>query len=185
MIRFLTIGRVLYDKGFSELVKCASTIQNKYYDVEFQWLGGIDKEYPQHVSHEEVMKYHNDGVINYLGFHSDVKSIIQMADCIILPSYHEGMSRVLMEALAMGKPIITTDIPGCKEMVKEGLNGFLCKRADSESLTNVVEKFIMLSTEERNKMSECSRDYAEKRFDIKKVISIYDKIVSEVCGQTV
>lgn len=182
MIRFLTIARVIYDKGFKELTDCAVYFKEKGADVEFQWLGGIDTDYSKFVSEAVIRDFHNKGIINYLGFKSDVKSFIENADCIILPSYHEGMSRVLMESLAMHKPIITTNIPGCKEMVRDGDNGFLCTPKDSQSLIKAVEEFLLLSQEQRNVMGVKSREYAEVRFDIKKVIAIYDEVVTSVNG---
>lgn len=180
MIKFLTIARVLYDKGFSELASCAAYSIKMGYNVEFQWLGDIDEDYSQFVSREVIMDLHNKNIINYLGFQKDVRKYIKDADCIILPSYHEGMSRVLMESLAMNKPIITTDIPGCREMVIDGKNGFLCIPKDKQSLIDAVEKFINLSNDERNKMGKHSRQYAESRFDIKNVIKVYDDIVASL-----
>lgn len=180
MTRFMTIGRVLYDKGFKELIECASFYKKRGFDVEFQWLGGIDPDYPQFVSQDVVMKYHNLGVINYVGFKSDVKGYLASADCIIHPSYHEGMSRVLMESLAMHKPIITTNIPGCKETVIEGVNGFLCEPRDSLSLIKAVEKFLSLSSDQRFQMGIESRQYAESRFDIKNVIKVYDEVLNSI-----
>lgn len=177
MIRFLTIARVLYDKGFSELIECAKFFKEKGKDVEFQWLGGIDEDYSQFVSREEVLSCHNKGLINYLGFQSNVNDYIKKCDCVILPSYHEGMSRVLMESLALSKPIITSNISGCKETVMEGINGFLCEPKDSSSLIKAVESFLSLDEQKRSEMGIHSRKYAEERFDINKVIQEYDKIV--------
>lgn len=180
MIKFITVGRVLYDKGYCELAECASFYKDKGIEAEFQWLGAIDPEYPQFVTLEEVQRLHNKGIINYLGFHPDVQKHIQFADCVILPSYHEGMSRVLMEALALGKPIITTNIPGCKETVIYGENGFLCEPRNSSSLINAVGKFLKLSNEQREIMGKRSRSYAEERFDVKHVIDVYEKIINEI-----
>lgn len=180
MITFLTIARVLYDKGFKELTECARYLKNSHKDVEFQWLGGIDYGYSQHVKEEDINLLQEQGIIRYFGFHSDVKSYIQNADCIVLPSYHEGMSRVLMEALAMRKPIITTNISGCKEMVINGENGFLCEPRDSTSLINAVNKFLNLDQDQRLYMGNISRKYAEKRFNIKNVIEVYDNIIKAI-----
>ncbi len=180
MIKFLTIARVLYDKGFSELIECASYFHDSDQNIEFQWLGDIDEGYSQFVSRSEVEKYHNDGIINYLGFQPDVRKYIREADCIILPSYHEGMSRVLMESLAMYKPIITSNIPGCKETVMNGINGFLCEPQDAKSLICAVNNFLSLSEDEKILMGEKSREYAESRFDVRNVIKVYDQILNEI-----
>ena len=173
---FLMIARILYDKGYAEYVNAAKTIHQKYPDAEFQLLGSIDIQYPNHVSENTVMEDNNNGTINYLGVSTDVCSIIKKADCIVLPSYHEGLSRVLIEALAMGKPIITSDIPGCRETVEEGMNGYLVPSKNSEALADAFNRFISLSDIERQKMGVYSRKKAEKEFDVKNVIAIYRKI---------
>lgn len=182
MIRFLTIGRVLYDKGFKELLECASYFKTQMVDLEFQWLGPIDTEYSQYVSECEIRSCHDRNILTYLGAHPDVRHFIADSDCVVLPSYHEGMSRVLMEGLAMGKPIIASNIPGCKEAVIDGENGFLCEPRDSQSLIDAINKFILLSDDERQKFCEVSRELAEKRFDIKHVINIYDQVVNQIVG---
>ena len=176
---FLSIGRVLYDKGYKELIEASKTIQQSHKDVEFQWLGPIDESYPEFVPENQIMTDQSNGWIHYLGFSSDVRTYIKQADCIILPSYHEGMSRTLMEALALGKPIITTDIPGCRETVDEGKNGFLCKPRDSYSLQQAILKFLKLPSESINEMSQYSRRKAESQFDVKKVIRIYEEILAK------
>ena len=174
---FLMIARVLYDKGYQEYTDAARTIRGKYPEVKFELLGKIDQEYPNHVPESVVKQDHKEGTIHYLGFVSDVREIIRQADCIVLPTfYNEGLSRVLMEAMALRKPIITTNIPGCKETVEEGRNGFLVPPRDVESLVRAMERFILLSSEERIKMGKYSREKAEREFDIQNVIAIYRKI---------
>lgn len=175
---FLTIGRVLYDKGYRELIDASYSINKKYQNIEFQWLGAIDEDYPEFVSENQIMEDQKKGLINYLGFKFNVIDYIKNADCIVLPSYHEGMSRTLMEALALGKPIITTNIPGCKETVDEGKNGFLCNPKDAISLEAAIEKFLHLSPENIKNMSIYSRQKAVQQFDVKHVIKVYDDIVS-------
>lgn len=173
---FLMIARILYDKGYAEYVNAAKIIHKKYPEAEFQLLGSIDIQYPNHVSEDTVMKDNKDGTINYLGVSNDVCYIIKKADCIVLPSYHEGLSRVLIEALAMGKPIITSDIPGCRETVDEGINGYLVPPKNAEALADAFNRFILLSDIERQKMGAYSRKKAEKEFDVKNVIAVYRKI---------
>lgn len=107
---FLTVSRVLYDKGFGELAEASGIIKKRYSGVEFQWLGNIDKDYVHSVSESEVQRLHDAGLINFLGYKNDVRDVMRRADCIVLPSYHEGMSRVLMEALA-AKSLI---LPSCE-----------------------------------------------------------------------
>lgn len=181
---FLTIARVLYDKGYRELVEASKIIQNKYDDVEFHWVGGIDEGYPEFVPASQIISDQDAGYIKYHGYSRKVKDHINKADCIILPSYHEGMSRTLMESLAMGKPIITSDIAGCRETVDEGKNGFLCRPRDVASLVEALEKFLALAPEKIKEMSSYSRAKAESQFDINDVIKVYDNILSDYFGDS-
>lgn len=175
-IKFLMIARVLYDKGYSEYVSAAKIIHEKFPEVEFQLLGKIDEVYPFHVPGNVVHEDDKNGHIKYLGVSSNVQPIIDNADCIVLPSYHEGLSRVLIEALAMGKPIITTNIPGCKETVEEGKNGFLVAPKNADDLAKAFNKFIGLTIDRRKEMGQYSRIKAEKEFDVRHVIAVYRRI---------
>lgn len=177
---FLMIARPLYDKGYSEYVTAAKKIKERYKNVEFELLGQMDLVYPDHVPEDIVMKDHDNGVINYLGFSTNVIPIIEKASCIVLPSYHEGLSRSLMEAIAMGKPVITTDISGCRETVDDGKNGYLVPPKNAIALKDAFENFLNLSETEREEMGKCSRVKAEKEFDIKHVIDVYRKITASV-----
>ena len=183
-MKFLMIARLLYDKGFSQYVESASEIRSRYPDVEFILVGDFDFPHPNHVQREEVMKYHDAGIINYLGYQKDIYPIIKSVDCIVHPTYYpEGLSRVLMEAISMGKPVITTNISGCRETIKNNENGFLIPPRDTEALTDALDRFIKLSSSERNMMGERGRKYAEERFDIKHVISLYKKIIKEAVNK--
>lgn len=174
---FLMIARLLYDKGYHEYVEAARIIRQKYPDTEFQLLGHIDKEYPNHVPEDVVQKDHNEGTIRYLGHVSDVRAIISQAGCIVLPTfYNEGLSRVLLEAMAMSKPIITTDIPGCRETVDHSRNGYLVPPKDINALVDAMIKYLSCSPEKRKEMGDYSRKKAERQFDIRNVIAIYRKI---------
>lgn len=171
------IARVLYDKGYHEYVEAAKIVRKKFPNIEFCLLGRIDKEYPNHVPEEIVESDTKAGHICYLGFVNDVRSVIISADCIVHPTfYYEGMSRVLMEAMALYKPIITTNIPGCKETVEDGVNGFLVNPRDIDSLVNAIYSFLSLSDEEQRLMGVNGRKKVEKEFDIKNVIAVYRKI---------
>lgn len=174
---FLMIARVLYDKGYREYVDAARVIRAKYPDVEFQLLGRIDEEYPDHVPEAVVLKDQSEGAIRYLGYVSNVRPILLSASCIVHPTfYNEGMSRVLMEAMAMRKPIITTDIPGCRETVENGRNGFLVPSRDAVALAEAIRRFLSLSEEERLAMGRYGRKKAEREFDVRNVIAVYRRI---------
>ncbi len=173
---FLMISRLLYDKGYTEYVETARTIRARYPDTEFQLLGNIDPSYPKAVPETVVKQDCADGTIVYLGYVPDVIPLIRKADCIVHPSYFEGLSRVLMEALAMGKPIIASDIPGCRETVEHGKNGFLIPPQDIPELVDTVSKFLSLDSAARKQMGYYGRIKAEREFDVKNVISVYRKI---------
>lgn len=179
MIRFLMIARLLYDKGYLEYVSAARKIKAIFPQTEFLLLGSIDESYPNHVPESAVNKDVADGTINYLGYINDVRTVINNIDCIVLPSYHEGLSRVLMEGLAMAKPIITTDIPGCRETVDDGINGFLCKPRDAGSLVEALWKFLSLSDKERLAFGQAGRQKAESQFDVRKVIAVYHSLTDK------
>lgn len=170
------VARVLYDKGYTEYVEAARIIRNEHPEAEFCLLGAIDKVYPKHVPEEVIKKHDEEGIIHYLGYVSNVRPIMQAADCIVLPSYHEGLSRVLIEALAMGKPIVTSDIPGCRETVEEGCNGYLVPARNIEKLADAFRRFLSLPLEERKMMGHYGRMKAEREFDVKDVIAAYRRI---------
>ena len=174
---FLMISRLLYDKGYTEYVETARIIRARHPDTEFQLLGNIDPSYPKAVPETVVKQDCANGTIVYLGYVPDVIPLIRKADCIVHPSYYfEGLSRVLMEALAMGKPIIASDIPGCRETVEHGKNGFLIPPQDIHELVDTVSKFLSLDSAARKQMGYYGRIKAEREFDVKNVISVYRKI---------
>lgn len=179
-IIFLMIARVLYDKGYQEYVDAAKIIKQDYPEIEFQLLGSIDPVYPNCVPEIIVENDSHEGYIKYLGDTKNVQPFIRTADCIVLPSYHEGLSRVLMESLAMGKPIITTDIPGCRETVEDGKNGYIVPPKDAPALADAICRFISLPIKEKELMGKYGREKAEKEFDVKNVIAVYKKITANI-----
>lgn len=180
-VHFLMVARMLYDKGYSETVEAARIVKAKYPHVDVWMLGSLDEESPMGVPHEVIEKDQKEGVIEYLGFTSEPQKIMgKQGVLLLLSSYHEGLNRSLMEACALGKPIITSDIPGCRETVDAGKNGYLVPKKDSKALAEAMEKYILLSDAEKAAMGRASREYAERRFDIKKVIGVYEEILKNV-----
>lgn len=178
-ITFLFIGRILFEKGYNEFVECAKQIKKEYANARFEILGTLDPTYPNSVSKERLEEDVQSGTICYAGFVKDVRPIYARKGIVVtLPSFYgEGLNRSLMEACATGKPIITTDIAGCRETVEDGINGYCIPPKDSNALIEAVRKYMNLTDEQRKKMSEASRMLAEKRFDIDNVIDIYDRII--------
>lgn len=173
---FLMVGRVLYDKGYREYVQAAKIVKQQYPDVRCQLLGMLDETYPAHVDEEELERDVEEGTIEYLASTNDVMQYLGRSGVVVvLPSYFEGLSRSLMEACAVGRPIIATDIPGCRETVDEGKNGFLVKVKDSSSLAEGMLRYLSLSDAEKQAFSRHSRKKAEETFDVRQVIKEYEK----------
>lgn len=173
--RFLLIARMLYDKGIGHYVEAARKLKAKYGDaVEFRLLGFLDVNNPSAVSKQEMQSWVDEGIVNYLGVSDSVEKEIAQVDCMVLPSfYREGVPKSLLEACAMGKPIVTTDNVGCRETVDDGLNGFLCEPRSTSSLVEKLECMITLSHSERLAMGKQSRAKVEKEFDEQIVINKY------------
>jgi len=171
---FLMVTRLLFEKGYTEYVNAAQKLKGK---AEFRIMGPT-YEHPSGVPLSKIKEDEASGAIRYIEYSPFVTSQMASADCIVLPSFYgEGLSRVLMEGLAMGKPIICTNIPGCRETVDEALNGFLCLPKDSDSLIKACEKFVALTTQERLKMGIESRRRAERIFDEQLVLKEYLAII--------
>lgn len=168
IIRFLFISRLLRDKGTGEFFEMAKAIKGKYPQVEFQILGWCEGDYKKQL--DELIE---NGVINYLGSTSDVRPFLAKVHCTIMPSYHEGMSNVNLESAANGRPVITTDVPGCRETVDDGVTGFLVKAKDAESLIDGVERFLSLPYEDKQKMGLMARRKVEREFDRNIVVKAY------------
>ena len=179
--KFLFIARLLKDKGLIEYVEAAKRFADTE-KVEFDVLGAFYEANPTAIREGEMNSWVESKIINYLGTTDDVKAAIKKADCIVLPSYREGLSRVLLEAASMAKPIITTDVPGCKEVVDDGVNGYLCKVKDIDSLAKQMKKMILLSDKERKEMGKRGRDKVIDGFDEKIVISKYIDTIKHLIG---
>lgn len=162
---FLFIGRVMKEKGVDELLETAEKIKAEYEDVHFDIVGPMEDNYKERI--DELVA---NGIIKYHGYQEDVKPFIERCHCFVLPSYHEGMANTLLEAAAMGRPLITSRIHGCMEAVEEGKNGYLVEVKDVESLCEHIRKFYLFSYDKRRKMGVTSRKYIEKKFDKANVV---------------
>jgi glycosyltransferase involved in cell wall biosynthesis len=175
---FLLIARLIRDKGIVEYVEAIESIRAKYPAVKFKLLGSYYEGNPSAISEDEVSRWVEEGTIEYLGYTDAVLEEIQKADCIVLPSYREGLSRVLLEGASMSKPIITTDVTGCRDVVDDGLNGYLVPIKDSASLAIAMEKMIALSDSKRIEMGKRGRTKVINEFDEKIVIEHYMGVIS-------
>lgn len=180
-VRCLMVARVLYDKGYSEFVQAARIVRSTHPEVKFELLGPIDNSSPMGVPTEVVERDVYNGYIQYLGVRHDTVDLLRRKDVLmVLPSkYGEGLNRSLMEACSTGRPIITTDIPGCRETVEDGKNGFLIPQADSSELAKAILRFVNMSDEQKRQMGDESRRIAEERFEMKKVVELYDQLLQD------
>jgi glycosyltransferase involved in cell wall biosynthesis len=176
-VTFLFIGRLLRDKGVCEFVEAARDLATHYPGTGFQLLGPLGMANRSAISAEEVSKWIDEGTIEYLGTTDDVRPFIKQAHCIVLPSYREGMPRALLEAAAMGRPLISTNVTGCREVVRHGINGYLCVPRDAADLALRMRNFIDLPYRERQRMGKASRSIAEERFDVRKVVKTYLELI--------
>lgn len=175
VVRFLLIARMLYDKGIGHYVEAARELKAKYGDaVEFRLLGFLDVNNPSAVSKQDMQSWVDEGIVNYLGTSDSVEKEIAQVDCMVLPSfYREGVPKSLLEACAMGKPIVTTDNVGCRETVDDGNNGYLCEPRSTSSLIEKIDLMISQSHEQRLQMGLESRTKVENEFDEQIVINKY------------
>lgn len=168
-LRFIFISRLLKEKGIEEYLTAAYDIKWKYPNTEFHILGGCEEDYAKRM--EELQK---DGIVIYHGVQSDVRPYLGRCHCTIHPSYYpEGMSNVLLESCAAGRPIITTDRPGCGEIVDDGVNGFIVKQRDGHDVARKVEQFILLPYEKKREMGLAARRKVEREFDRNIVVQAY------------
>jgi len=175
-IKFLLISRLLKEKGIIEFTAAAKRLKLKYPDTTYQLIGWIDDS-PSAISMSQLNDWKEEGSIQYLGFKEDVRPYIEKTSIYVLPSYREGTPRTVLEAMAMGRPIITTDAPGCRETVENGRNGFLVPVKDSTALEEAMEKFIKYP-ELIEKMGKESRKIAEEKYNVHKV----NKVIMDEMG---
>lgn len=168
-IEFLFISRIMKEKGIDQYLETAEYIKSKYSNTKFHILGFCEQEY-----NEKLNELQNKNIIEYHGRQDNIILFMQKASCVIHPTYYpEGMSNVLLEACASGRPIITTNRAGCREIVDNGINGYVIKEKDSKDLIEKVEKFINLSNEEKKQMGLAGRRKVEKEFDRNTVVQAY------------
>ncbi|HLX91717.1 MAG TPA: glycosyltransferase family 4 protein [Puia sp.] len=176
---FLMSTRLLKSKGVSIYVDAARILKRKGIFADFDLIGFFEKHHPDSIAEKDLKKWETEGLVNYRGFARDVREFLASADCFIFPSfYHEGIPKCLMEAASMELPIITSLNRGCKEVVTEGLNGFICNSNDPFDLADKMEKMINLSRDERLRMGKSGRQLVVKKFNVLQVIGEYERTLS-------
>lgn len=173
-VHFLLVGRMLWDKGVGEYVAAARLIRAQIHNAVFQLLGFLDVQNPTAIPRDQMDAWVSEGIVQYLGVSDDVRAQLARADCVVLPSYYrEGVPRTLLEAAAMGRPIVTTDSPGCRDAVEDGVTGFLCKPHDATDLAEKMLRVVALTPAQRSEMGRRARAKMEKEFDERFVIQKY------------
>ena len=172
-IKILFIGRIIADKGIYELIESAKIIKNQYSNVTFILMGMLGVKNKTSISKSEIDNWINEGLIDFIPFKDDVRSFLGSCDLVVLPSYREGTPKTLIEAASMAKPLIATDVPGCREVVNHEINGFLCQVKNPASLADAIRRFIELDDSSKIEMGLKSRELAEDKFDIIKVNNFY------------
>ena len=177
-IHFLYLGRIMKEKGMDELFGAAERLRKDGCEFILDLVGFFEDEYKKKVKHLQ-----DKGIVRFYGFQQDPKPFYGQADCVVLPSYHEGMSNVLLEAAATGRAIITTDIPGCREAVDDGRSGMLCRVKNTDSLYKAMKRFTELSRTKREAIGRAGRVKMEREFDKNKVVEETVNVLKQERGR--
>jgi glycosyltransferase involved in cell wall biosynthesis len=170
---FLLIARLLKDKGTLEYVEAARLVRLGNTQARFQILGQLDPANPSAIGERELRAWVEEGTIEHLGWSDDVRPAIAAADCVVLPSYREGTPRTLLEAAAMARPVITADVPGCRQVVEHGRTGYLCRVRDPQDLAERMSQMLRLTPAERVGLGAEGRRKMEREYDEALVIDRY------------
>lgn len=195
-LRLLLVARLLYDKGIGEFAEVGNRLKHEQADaqdhhaadprrgagpaagkpaeVELQLLGPFYPQNPQAIDPQTLAHWQAEGWLTYLGETSDVRDYLAQCDALVLPSYGEGLPRTVLEAMSMGKPVIATDVTGCRDLVVDGVTGVLCAARSSEALAQAVQRFAALSPAERLAMGQAGRARVEAQFADAAVLAHYD-----------
>jgi len=172
-------SRLLKDKGVYEFIEAARIVKSRGIKARFQLIGEPDSGNPESVTTDAVQSWQDEGVVECLGFRSDIAKLFAQAHIVILPSYREGLPKVLIEAAACGRAVITTDMPGCRDAIEPDISGFLVPARDAEALAQAMVSLIKDDTL-RHKMGRAGRDLAEREFGIDKVVAAHLAIYQEL-----
>lgn len=176
VINFLFISRVMKEKGIDQYLDAATHIKEKYHNTTFHIVGFCEEEYE-----EKLKDMQGKGIIKFHGKQSDVREFHKISHCTIHPTYYpEGMSNVLLESAACGRPIITTDRSGCREIVEDRMNGYIVKQENSQDLIVKIEEFLCLTYEEKRVMGKLGRNKVEKEFDRQYVVGAYIEEINHI-----
>lgn len=178
---FLLVARMLKDKGVFEFVEAAKIVRSRFAKAKFRLLGPFDPGSRVAIPEDQLHDWAEAGIVEYLGAVENVRPHLRDADCMVLPSYYrEGTPRALIEGAAMGRPIITTDMPGCRDVVEDGKTGFICKIKDAHDLADKMMEMVNIGKAGRSQMGAQGRLKAQKEFDEKIVVTAYRQAISDI-----
>ena len=177
---FLLVSRLIHDKGILEYVEAIRQLKGKGVEADFQLLGSKDTKHKRGIPSVVIDDWIKNDLVTYLGATDQVTDYLEKADCVVLPSYREGTPRSLLEAASLGKPIITTDVPGCRQVVLNGKNGLLCQVKSATDLAEKMEHMLNMERLEREQMGISGRKLMEEQFDEQRVIQIYQQQINQI-----
>jgi len=175
--RFLLIARMLWDKGVGEYIAAARDLKARYQHVQFQMVGPAGGDSPSAISRDQVDAWVKEGVVEYMGMVPDIRPMIGAANCVVLPSYREGIPRALLEAAAMARPVVATAVPGCIDVVENGATGLLCRERDPRDLAAKMEAMVLRDREGMRQMGAAGRAKMQSDFDEKFIIEHYRNVI--------
>jgi glycosyltransferase involved in cell wall biosynthesis len=179
--QFLMSTRLLRSKGVGIYVEAARILKKKHREIRFELIGFFEKNHPDSISESELRHWQKKDIVHYSGFAKDVRPFLRQADCFVFPSfYHEGIPRCLLEAAAMEIPIITSLNTGCKEVVLEGVNGFLCSPNNASELAARMEEMMALTSSQRAELGKNGRQLVSDKFGIDRILTEYDRTLKQV-----
>jgi glycosyltransferase involved in cell wall biosynthesis len=177
---FIYIGRLLKDKGLIELYEAMNSLKNNFQHVHLNILGIVDPDNPSALSSTQILDFRNHPKITLINEVDDIRPYLTNSDCLILPSYREGLPRSVLEAMSMEIPVIASNVPGCSTLVKDGFNGFLFEARSSNSLCATMEKFISINAEERRQLGKNGREMIEKNYSVSIVVQSLIDIINNL-----
>ena len=176
------ISRLQEDKGVNEFAAAAKILKEKKVEADFWLVGETDFSYPSPIPRSDLEEWENEGLLKVFGYRKDINALMSGSSIIVLPSYREGLPKVLIEAASCGRPVITTDVPGCRDAIIEGKTGFLVPPKDSKKLAERIQ-FLLSNKNLLEKMGQAGRKHAEENFSLERVIEAHLEIYSNLVGK--
>ncbi|MBW7857906.1 MAG: glycosyltransferase family 4 protein [Leptonema sp. (in: Bacteria)] len=177
-------SRLLKDKGVVEFVGAATELRKKNVVAEFWLVGDIDSGNPNTVTKSELHSWQDQGTIQWIGYSNQIADLFKKANLVVLPSYREGLPKVLIEAAACGRAVITTDVPGCRDAITPGVTGLLVPKKDSHALAEAIDQ-LLSDTKLRTQMGRAGRHLAENEFDVNRVVQQHLQIYKELLTKAI